>query len=209
MKQEDLQRVVPGFDDPVRGGQGVFRRALQALSMPGLPVDMPAVASRMPTKGHGAAALLLLALLDSDCTLWLSPSLKDSDAQAWLRFHTGCRCVDDPALARFLWLAAGDEWPTLGNMNAGSDEYPDHSSTCVMEVDSLQGEEGADWVLDGPGINGRQRLEIKGLPEDFEGQWRGNHAAFPRGVDLFLATPSQLLGMPRSTRLQRNDTVET
>lgn len=205
MKQEDLQKVVPGFDDPVTGSQAVFRRALQALSMPGRAVDVPAVAQR-PAMGHGAAALLLLALLDSDCTLWLSPSLRDSETQAWLRFHTGCRCVDDPAQARFLWLAAGDAWPSLSAINTGSDEYPDQSATCVMEVVSLQG--GPAWQMFGPGIDGSGNLCANGLPADFDAQWQANHAAFPRGVDVFLATGTQLLGLPRSTRLHRNDTVE-
>jgi len=205
MKQEDLQRVAPGFDDPVKGSQAVFRCALQALSMPGRPVDMPAVA-RLPSRGQGAAALLLLALLDNDCTLWLSASLRDSDAQSWLRFHTGCRCVDDPAQARFLWLAAGDEWPSLAAMNAGSDDYPDQSATCVMEVLSLQG--GHGWHLSGPGIDGSKNMGAVGLPADIDMQWQANHAAFPRGVDLLLATGTQLLGLPRSTRLHRNDTVE-
>ncbi|MFP5466728.1 MAG: phosphonate C-P lyase system protein PhnH [Gammaproteobacteria bacterium] len=205
MKQEDLQRVVPGFDDPVSGSQTVFRRALQALSMPGRPVDVPAVA-HLPSRGHGAAALLLLALLDSDCTLWLSASLRDSHAQAWLRFHTGCRCVDEPSQARFLWLAAGDEWPSLTEMNPGSDAYPDQSATCVMEVSSLRTGDG--WRLSGPGVDGSLGVDIAGLPADFDTQWQANHSTFPRGVDVFVATGAQLLGLPRSTRLTRNDTVE-
>lgn len=205
MRQEDLQKVVPGFDDPVRGSQSVFRCALQALSLPGRPVDVPTRA-RLPAQGHGAAALLLLALLDSDSSLWLSASLRDADARAWLRFHTGCRCVDDPAQAQFLWLATGDDWPALDTMNSGSDEYPDQSATCVMEVASLQGEPA--WQMSGPGIDGSEVLGVHGLPADFGAQWQANHAAFPRGVDVFLATGTQLLGLPRSTRLHRNDTVE-
>lgn len=206
MKQQDLQQVVPGFDDPVTGSQAVFRCALQALSMPGSAVAVPAVAQR-PVRGHGAAALLLLALLDSDCTLWLSPSLKGADAQTWLRFHTGCRCVDDPAQARFLWLAAGDAWPSLTDMNIGSDEYPDQSATCVMEVNDLQGDEPGAWTLHGPGIQGTRHLSAAGLPADFLQQWSANHGRFPRGVDVFLVTGTQLLGLPRSTRLHRNDTT--
>jgi alpha-D-ribose 1-methylphosphonate 5-triphosphate synthase subunit PhnH len=207
MKQEDLQKVVPGFDDPVAGSQAVFRGALQAVSLPGRPVEVPPV-GQGPTRGHGAAARLLLALLDSDCSLWLSPSLEASDARAWLRFHTGCRCVDNPAQADFLWLATGDAWPRLEVMDAGSDEYPDQSATCVMEVGRLVSGPGGQWMLEGPGIEGRQGLSVEGLPEDFEDQWQANHAAFPRGVDVFLATPTQLLGLPRSTRLSTNDTVE-
>lgn len=207
MKHEDLQKVVPGFDDPVTGSQVVFRRALQALSMPGQPVNVPAVA-QLPPQGHGAAALLLLALLDSDCTLWLSPSLRDSEAQAWLRFHTGCRCVDDPAQARFLWMAAGDEWPPLAAMNTGSDAYPDQSATCVMEVGAFLADGEHGWRLEGPGIQGSRWMTARGLPADFDTQWQANHAAFPRGVDVFLATGTQLLGLPRSTQLHRNETAE-
>lgn len=208
MKQEDLQKVRPGFEHPALGSQAVFRLALQALALPGRPVVLPAVA-QLPITGHGAAALLLLALLDSDCTLWLSPTLAESDAQAWLRFHTGCRCVQDPAQARFLWLAAGDTWPALSQLEAGSDEYPDQSATCVMEVDSLQaGPADEAWTLDGPGIQGSLPLTVQGLPEDFPAQWAANHHSFPRGVDVFLATPTQVLGLPRSTRLGHNAAME-
>lgn len=206
MRPEDLRNVRPGFGDPARGSQAVFRCALRALSHPGQPVDLPAVA-QLPTSGHGAAALLLLTLLDSDCTLWLSPSLANSDAQTWLRFHTGCRCVHDPAQAGFLWLAAGDAWPNLAALDAGNDEYPDQSATCVMEVQLLPACNAA-WALEGPGIQSRQDLAVQGLPADFESQWDANHASFPRGVDVFLTTLTQVIGLPRSTRLTRKDTVE-
>jgi alpha-D-ribose 1-methylphosphonate 5-triphosphate synthase subunit PhnH len=207
MNHEDLQTVAPGFDDPVLGSQAVFRCALQALSMPGRVVNLPAVAP-WPPGVQGSAALLLLALLDNDCTLWMSASLRDSAARAWLRFHTGCRFVDDATQARFLWLAKGDEWPTLAAMGAGTDEYPDQSSTCVMEVDALHGGAPYGWHLSGPGIRGSGRLLPEGLPDDFVSQWQANHAAFPRGVDVFLASSMQLVGLPRSTRLRRTDTVE-
>jgi alpha-D-ribose 1-methylphosphonate 5-triphosphate synthase subunit PhnH len=208
MKQEELQQVQPGFDDLARGSQAVFRCALQALSHPGRPVNLPSVARR-PAAGHGAAALLLLTLLDNDCTLWLSPTLAGSDAQMWLRFHTGCRCVQDPAKARFLWLAAGDDWPALAALDAGSDEYPEQSATCVMEAQVLsQTDEGSAWTLEGPGIPGHQRLAVRGLPDDFLEQWEANRVTFPRGVDVFLATDTQVLGLPRTTRLSRSDTVE-
>ncbi|MEN9905706.1 MAG: hypothetical protein RLZZ555_2271 [Pseudomonadota bacterium] len=207
MRQEDLQRVSPGFQDPVIGSQAVFRQALQALSMPGRSLDLSVEAQR-PAQGHGAAALLLLALLDSDCTLWLSPSLAGSDAQSWLQFHTGCRCVQEPCQAQFLWLAAGDDWPALAEMNAGSDEYPDQSATCMMEVDELLTEAGQGWRLQGPGIDGELWLTVQGLPQDFEQQWTGNQTSFPRGVDLFLATPTQVVGLPRTTKLHPIPTVE-
>jgi alpha-D-ribose 1-methylphosphonate 5-triphosphate synthase subunit PhnH len=199
MKQADLQQVVPGFDDPVAGSQAVFRHALQALSLPGRVVTLP-THGRLPAGGQATA--------DSDCTLWLSASLRHSDAPAWLRFHTGCRIVDELSQARFVWLAVGDTWPSLSEMAAGSDEYPDQSATCVMELRRLQADADGPWQLSGPGILGTQGLHAQGLPDDFSAQWQANHAAFPRGVDVFLTTATELVGLPRSTRLQRNDTVE-
>lgn len=202
MNADDLQKMQPGFDDPVLNSQLVFRRALQALSMPGRLVDLPNLAA-VPKQGHSASALLLLALVDSDCTLWLSPSLAGTDAQTWLRFHTGCRFVQEPAQANFLWLCAQDRWPHMSDMQAGTDEYPDQSATCIMETSSIQtGEESRVWSLSGPGIASPVGLTAEGLPADFAAQWAGNHAAFPRGVDVLLTTSAQVLGLPRSTMLQ-------
>lgn len=206
MKAEDLQSVRPGFDDPAMGSQAVFRRALHALSLPGRAIELPLVA-QLPARGHGSAALLLLALLDSDSTLWLSPSLAGTDAQAWLRFHTGCRCVSDPANARFLWLAQGDAWPKLAQLDAASDEYPEQSATCIMELSGLDESLTDDFVLTGPGIKDECLLRVSGLPADFAEQWAANHASFPRGVDVFLASGSHVIGLPRSIRLQH--TVES
>jgi alpha-D-ribose 1-methylphosphonate 5-triphosphate synthase subunit PhnH len=204
MKQTDLQRVKPGFHDVALGSQAVFRCALTALSHPGRVVDMPAVAER-PGHGHGAAAVLLLALVDSTCSVWLSPHLAGTDAAAWLRFHTGCRWAESPAAARFLWVAAGDALPALASLDAGSDDYPDQSATCVIEVHRFGGHETAGvqhLSLTGPGIAHTQEFSVIGLPDDFAEQWRANHGRFPRGVDVFLATATQLAGLPRTTRVR-------
>ncbi|WP_423457464.1 phosphonate C-P lyase system protein PhnH [Ottowia sp. VDI28] len=201
MKQEALQRVRPGFEDPVQDSQAVFRRVLEALSMPGRVVELPVRATLPECQGSAAAAQTLLALLDSKCSLWLSPSLQGSDAEAWLRFHTGCRCVSDPAQAQFLWLAVGDEWPALAALHRGTDESPDQSATCIMEVESISGTAGQAWTLQGPGILGEQALSVRGLSADFEDQWAANHALFPRGVDVLLAVQGQLVGLPRTTRV--------
>ncbi|MGI9215871.1 MAG: phosphonate C-P lyase system protein PhnH, partial [Hydrogenophaga sp.] len=148
------------------------------------------------------AALLLQALVDSDCAVWLSPALAASDAAAWLRFHTGCRWAASPAAARFLWIAEGDALPPLATLNAGTHEYPDQSATCVVEVAAVGDAEAEAFVLTGPGIATDQSLSVHGLPGDFADQWDTNHRSFPRGVDLFLATPTHIAGLPRSTRVR-------
>lgn len=207
MKHDELQRVWPGFDDLAHGSQAVFRCALEALSRPGRAVALPAVAAH-PGVGHPAAAMLLLALLDNDCTLWLSPRLAGSDAEAWLRFHTGCRVVADPAAARFAWLAAGDAWPPLAAFHAGTDLDPDQAATCVIEVDLPAAASAGTqtWNLQGPGIQDIQTLHTRGLPPAFEADRAALHGAFPRGVDVFLASDTHLVGLPRTTALRAEHT---
>jgi alpha-D-ribose 1-methylphosphonate 5-triphosphate synthase subunit PhnH len=195
----DLQNIVAGFDHEAFGSQAVFRVALEALSHPGRVFDMP-LQTALPRCGQGAAAALLLGMLDADTTLWLSPSLASSDAFAWLRFHTGCQIVSDANAAQFLWVAQGDDMPQLAQLQAGSDAYPDQSATCVLEVDSLHSDAGG-WRLQGPGIPTVRHLHARGLPSDFAAQWADNHASFPKGVDVFLSTTTHIAGLPRTTRI--------
>lgn len=208
MNPSDLQHIAGGFQHEAWGSQAVFRAAMNALSYPGRWTPMPTPAER-PSRGHGAAAVLLLALLDADTTLWLSPGLAASDAAPWLRFHTGCRLVNEPREAQMLWVAAGDAMPALERLAAGSDHHPEGSATCILEVEPAQQGEGQTWSLSGPGVMGSQALSVCGLAPDFVEQWARNHAAFPRGVDAFLCTPTQLVGLPRSTRVVRSDTRST
>ena len=38
-------------------------------------------------------------------------------------------------------------------------------------------------------------------PQNFRAQLDANHALFPRGVDIVLTTPTQIAGLPRTTRI--------
>ncbi len=205
MSTHGLSTLVPGFDHEAFGSQAVFRAALHAMAHPGRPTDMPMGASA-PQNGHMAAAVLLLGLLDADNHLWLSDSLARSDAAGWLRFHTGCTLVANAREADFCWCAQGDAWPELHALQQGSDDWPERSATCVLEVDRLQAD-GSGWTLQGPGIEGTQRLLVKGLPSDFGAQWKTNQGLFPRGVDVFLATATQIAGLPRTTQLSLTQEV--
>ncbi len=206
MSTTSLASLGAGFSNEAFGSQAVFRAVLQALSHPGRTVAVEHDA-QTPAVGHAASAAVMLALLDSDCTLWLSPRLAASDAGAWLRFHTGCALVSDAALARFIWVAQGDALPALHSLAQGSDIYPDQSATCVVDVaratTSTAGAHGA-WQLRGPGIEDVAALQVDGLPEGFEAQWAANHAVFPRGVDVLLGTPGHIVGLPRTTRAMRS-----
>ena len=208
----DLARVGPGFDDLARGSQAVFRSVLGALSHPGRPIDVAPGGIGVPPTAQPAAAAVLLALLDADSRVWLSPALAggDGDAAHWLRFHTGCSFVDTPDVAQFAWVGLGDAAPAFDRFAQGSDADPDQSTTCVLEVSAFEVGDGTatgtGWTLRGPGIAGQALLQVHGLHPGvaaaaFAERWRANHAAFPRGMDLLFASAGQIVGLPRTTRV--------
>ena len=194
----DLEKVRPGFADVVAGSQAVFRRCLAALSRPGTVVDCSADVE--PPAGVNAAAnALLLALVDQDCRLWLSPGFPAAVAEHF-RFHTGCALVGDPAAADFALIAAPHELPPLESFSAGSDEHPDTSATLVVQVEGLA--QDGPWRLTGPGIRESVRLLAGGLGVPFVAQWTLSGKRFPRGVDVYFTSGSRLCGLPRTTRIE-------
>ena len=199
------QDMAPGFVDSTAQSQLVFRCALDALARPGTPVSLPAAALVSPTSGtHDAAASVLLALLDQDCALWLSPTLANGPAAAWLRFHTGCRVEQDCSKAEFVWAASIDELPPLQRLKQGSAEYPDQSATCVVGVTGwrLAAASEADAVsLRGPGVRDVLTLAVDGMDASFVQQHHAMQAHAPCGVDMFFCAGDAVLGFPRSVRL--------
>lgn len=201
MKSQELQNVVAGFTHEAFGSQAVFRTSLNALSYPGRPIEVP-LDCALPLHGQAAAAALLLGLLDSDTTLWISASVLHTDSTPWLRFHTGCKVVEDIRAAQFIWVAFGDSMPQMSDLMLGSDAYPDQSATCIIETQGFNSD-GEDWVLQGPGIDGERSLTVMGLPGLFVDQWASNHGIFPRGVDVFLTDATLVVGLPRTTSISR------
>lgn len=194
----DLSQIAPGFSDQSFGSQAVFRRCLEALAHPGTIVELQADA-QAPDGLDAATNAVLLALLDQDTGLWLSPELRPTAAPAYLRFHTGCTLVGEAAAADFAVLRADAATPSLADFCRGTEDYPDRSATLVVQTGDLRDDAG--WTLSGPGISGRRRLAAGGLGAQFVTQWAANRALFPRGIDVYLACGNRLVGLPRTTTI--------
>jgi alpha-D-ribose 1-methylphosphonate 5-triphosphate synthase subunit PhnH len=189
--------ISAGFADPVHDAQAAFRRVLEALSRPGRPM---AIGS--PVKGLALApamAHLLLALTDDDTPVWWQN--EEDSLTAWLRFHTGATVAAQPAKAAFAVLRDALRIPPLDSFSTGSADAPEHSTTLLVEVASLDDGPAVEWH--GPGIQTVQIVRLAGLPEDFWLQWQANHAAFPQGVDIVFTCEGAAVGLPRTTRVRR------
>lgn len=188
-----------GFADPVGASQTVFRAVMDAMARPGSVHILPDV-TKAPGPLSGSASALFATLADADTPVWLDPAMnRSTEVRDWIVFHTGAPVVTTASEAAFALVAAPQNLSALNGFALGSQEYPDRSTTIILQVASLT--DGPMLVLEGPGIDGRAEIAPNPMPQHFAAQWKANRAAFPRGVDLILAAPGCVAAMPRSTRI--------
>src|SRR5262245_14511965 len=153
-----------------------------------------------PAPLSAAGAAVALTLCDHDTPVWLAAELRAGAAVGeWLRFHCGCALVDDPADAAFALASDAENLPAFDAFNIGTPDYPDRSTTILLQVDSLSS--GADMVLTGPGIRERSVLRAEPLPPDIAERMAANRRLFPCGIDLVLVAPTAVAALPRSVRI--------
>jgi alpha-D-ribose 1-methylphosphonate 5-triphosphate synthase subunit PhnH len=191
-----------GFTDPVFQSQSVFRALMDAMARPGTIMPLGATATPPAPLGAGAGAIAL-TLCDDGTPVWLTNALVQSSVPAWLSFHTSAPVTNVKPEARFVFIEAGGIVPGFDQFALGTQEYPDRSSTLVIEIASLTG--GPEFVAAGPGIKGEAIIAPKGLPEIFLTLWSENRGLFPRGVDLILVAGTDVLCLPRTTKLRRRE----
>ena len=186
--------ALPGFADPVTEAQATFRAVLDAMARPGR-LHRAGAQLRAPEPLDHATAAVLLTLVDNETPLWLDPAA--GAARGWLAFHCGAVIVDAPDKAAF---ALALSLPDLAALPAGSHEAPECSSTLVLQIAALGS--GTRYRLSGPGLREPTLLASTGLPEGFAAVWQGNHALYPRGVDIILCAGDELTALPRSVSIE-------
>lgn len=191
--------LLPGWEDPVDAAQSTFRAVLKALSEPGITQRI-ASAIDSPAPLGPAATAVMLALADHDTPVWLDGATKTSAVAAYLRFHCGCGLTMNPAAAAFALMTDLSQPLDLAHFAQGSPEYPDRSTTLLIQVPALHG--GPMRVMHGPGIETTRPFEVCGLPDDFSDLWRRNAARFPLGLDLQFCCGDAIIGLPRTACLR-------
>ncbi|MBV8751654.1 MAG: phosphonate C-P lyase system protein PhnH [Hyphomicrobiales bacterium] len=190
-----MNAVAPGFAEPVLAAQATFRTVMEAMARPGTIRRLAGVDAPAPLSP--AAAAIALTLLDYETPFWLdAPLAASGEVARFISFHTGARVTADPADAAFAFVAAPAAAPPFTSFAQGSAEYPDRSTTLVLQVADLA--DGDGMVLRGPGIAGTRQLAASPLPANFLEQLADNRAQFPRGIDILLAASDAVAGMPRS-----------
>ncbi|SDT04068.1 phosphonate C-P lyase system protein PhnH [Bradyrhizobium canariense] len=187
-----------GFADKVASAQNTFRSVMDAMARPGSVQRISAVSGAPSGMMRGIAAIAL-TLFDHDTPLWLDPSMSETpDVSKWLKFHTSAPVVADSSICSFALIGDAKALPQLNRFAFGSNEYPDRSTTLILQVDSLT--EGQAVELRGPGIDGSTVLQATIEPSDLFERLTVNATLFPRGIDIVLVHDDCIVAIPRTTR---------
>ncbi|MDO1584161.1 phosphonate C-P lyase system protein PhnH [Rhizobium oryzicola] len=187
-----------GFTNPVLDSQNVFRTVMNCMAQPGT-IGEVAMGVEPPAPLGAAAGAVMLTLCDHDTAVWLGPHLLTPGITGWLGFHCGAPLTKEKTEAKFAFAHHKAPLPSLMSFAQGTLEYPDRSTTLVIEVEALDG--GPTLELKGPGIRTTALLSPKGLPEHVLKQWAKNGQIFPQGVDVILTAGHRLAALPRTCKI--------
>jgi alpha-D-ribose 1-methylphosphonate 5-triphosphate synthase subunit PhnH len=194
-----IAELPAGFADKVLSAQSTFRSVMDAMARPG---SVQQVIASVGTPGplmRGTAAIAL-TLFDHDTPIWLDARMSEtSEVAKWLKFHSGAPVLEDPSVCHFALIGNGSALPDLSRFSFGTNEYPDRSTTLILQVDSLK--HGAAFELRGPGIDGTALLRAMIEPVDLFERLAINETLFPRGIDVVLVSGEAIVAIPRTTRL--------
>jgi alpha-D-ribose 1-methylphosphonate 5-triphosphate synthase subunit PhnH len=188
-----------GFADKVLSAQTTFRSVMSAMARPG-SVQRIAVGAGAPHPMMRGSAAIALTLFDHDTPIWLDRRMSETpDVTKWLKFHTGAPAIADSSVCHFALIGDPSALPALDRFAFGSNEYPDRSTTLILQVESLM--QGESLELRGPGIDGTAVVQATIEPADLFERLAINAALFPRGIDIVLVHDDSIVAIPRTTRL--------
>jgi alpha-D-ribose 1-methylphosphonate 5-triphosphate synthase subunit PhnH len=194
-----VAELPPGFADKVLSAQSTFRSVMDAMGRPGTAQRIVAATGAPAAMMRGTAAIAL-TLFDHDTPVWLDTLMSEtSDVAKWLKFHTGAPVVADSQNCSFALIGDARVLPVLDRFAFGTNEYPDRSTTLIVQVESLT--QGSTFELRGPGIDGTAVLQAAIQPSDLFERLAINAALFPRGIDVVLVAGDAIVAIPRTTRL--------
>ena len=190
-----------GFADKVLSAQSTFRSVMDAMARPGSVQRIQPAAGAAGIMMRGTAALAL-TLFDHDTPIWLDSAMSATpDVARWLKFHTSAPVVADSSIASFALVGDAQNLPALDRFAFGSNEYPDRSTTLILQVESLT--DGPVVELQGPGVDGTAALRVVIQPRDLFERLAINATLSPRGIDVVLVHDDSIVAIPRTTRLVR------
>ncbi|MER6525857.1 phosphonate C-P lyase system protein PhnH [Streptomyces sp. NPDC001508] len=156
-----------------------------------------------------AAAVAACGLIDVEVPVHVLTA-PDPDSAAWAEAvyaATGAPRAELPDARTVIALRplTPDD---IAALNPGTPLDPETGARVFAQVDAIgtDGPHATELLLTGPGVpdGTERRLAVRGLTADTVTALAAANAAFPCGVDLFLAAADgSVAGLPRTTRVRR------
>lgn len=177
--------------------QILFNSLMQAVSRPGRMDNWSECLDNNP-----AYLAVLSTLLDGEVTLsdvdgllteskW--PLLQAQKSTAEQANYVLCDATKAPTFS-----------PKLGTLSS-----PDFAATLVLKVASLDKAQGNIHLkLTGPGVNNETEAFVSGIDQawlEHRNEWC---SAFPMGIDCILVDDTQIMALPRTTKIEVLDVFE-
>lgn len=177
----------PPYTAPEAQSRETFLALMWALSYPGRIHQL--------SDGVHAFALIAETLLDLE-TSYFTP---DESLQSVLASTGAHARPASEAAYHFYGQVTETTLSDIRQASVGTMLYPDTAATLVVKCILNS---GFEFVLSGPGVNGQQAIQVADLPDAFW-ELRETASKFPLGWDVFLVDGQQVIGLPRSTRIER------
>ncbi|MBE0507198.1 MAG: phosphonate C-P lyase system protein PhnH [Marinospirillum sp.] len=175
--------------------QQMFRTLMMAFSYPGRCYHLP------PDLQPQKAIMAILATL-ADAEVSVADCTQQLDALDQQRMGA---LVVDASEARFV-VAVAEQAPDFAP-SIGSLESPELSATLLLPVKALGTTlaQGLQLSLTGAGVQGQTSLAVNGLHPDWLKSRERWNQSFPMGIELLLCDGTQLVALPRTTRIKSKE----
>ncbi|MEM9210688.1 MAG: phosphonate C-P lyase system protein PhnH [Pseudomonadota bacterium] len=185
-----MSELTKGFTRPAIDAAVVFRSVMNAMARPGRVYEILDVTP--PPGLSPATAAVCLTLFDRETPVFLGPSIDTSEVREWLTFHTNAPFV--PSETAQFALGEWNDMLPLSKFPIGTPEYPDRSATLVI---NREGWDGHTARLSGPGLKEPLCAQLPAIQPFAE-----NSELFPLGLDVIFTCCSEVMALPRSTKLE-------
>ena len=172
----------------------IFRSVLTAMSYPGRIVDFKIDTQTPPVGLSSEMAAVLLMLCDFQTPIWMKT--KTPEIEKFLKFYTGAPITTKKAEATFAIVHSSDTFSSLSEFAQGTHEYPDRSTTVLLQVEQLI--DIGNIELTGPGIATKTNFNAGNLAPTFWNDVIANHPNYPLGIDLIFVAKNRIAAIPRS-----------
>ena len=176
--------------------RATFQALLAALSNPGRIFTLPGTAPSTQESCHQIGQ----TLLDLETSFFTSDRiLRRNFEQSGARFLIA-------SSASYLFFSDSEAFESMARQtidiiahaNVGTMADPDQGATVIVPC---RFDQGQTLRLCGPGIQHTIQIRVEGLPVEFW-QLRAAKINYPLGIDLFLVDGSQVVGLPRTTKVE-------